>query len=123
MLGITSGHVDMGPQMTKEYINAHDHLSMLCDGPDDCVRAVREQFRMGAKFIKICATGGVSSPTDRVDDVQFSPEELRAIVGEAERHTPMSPPTALAMKGLTRRCWRGSSALSTGSCSPSGRST
>ena len=72
--------------MTKEYINAHDHLSMLCDGPDDCVRAVREQFRMGAKFIKICATGGVSSPTDRVDDVQFSPEELRAIVGEAERH-------------------------------------
>lgn len=86
VLGITSGHVDMGPQMTKEYINAHDHLSMLCDGPDDCVRAVREQFRMGAKFIKICATGGVSSPTDRVDDVQFSPEELRAIVGEAERH-------------------------------------
>ena len=86
VLGITSGHVDMGPQMTKEYINAHDHLSMLCDGPDDCVRAVREQFRMGAKCIKICATGGVSSPTDRVDDVQFSPEELRAIVGEAERH-------------------------------------
>lgn len=86
VLGITSGHVDMYPQMTKEYYNAHDHLSMLCDGPDDCVRAVREQFRMGAKFIKICATGGVSSPTDRVDDVQFSPEELRAIVGEAKRH-------------------------------------
>lgn len=86
VLSITSGHVDMFPNMTKEYYNAHDHLSMLCDGPDDCVRAVREQFRNGAKFIKICATGGVSSPTDRVDDVQFSPEELRAIVGEAERH-------------------------------------
>ena len=86
VLGITSGHVDFAPDLTKEYINSHDHLSMLCDGPDDCVRAVREQFRMGAKFIKICATGGVSSPTDRVDDVQFSPEELRAIVGEAKRH-------------------------------------
>lgn len=86
VLGITSGHVDSGPHLTKEYINAHDHLSMLCDGPDDCIRAVREQFRMGAKFIKICATGGVSSPTDRVDDVQFSPEELQAIVGEAKRH-------------------------------------
>ena len=86
VLSITSGHVDMHPGMTKEYFNAHDHLSMLCDGPDDCVRAVREQFRQGAKFIKICATGGVSSPTDRVDDVQFSPEELRAMVEEAHRH-------------------------------------
>jgi imidazolonepropionase-like amidohydrolase len=86
VLGITSGHVDFNPSLTKEYYNATDHLSMLCDGPDDCVRAVREQFRSGARFIKICATGGVSSPTDRVDDVQFSPEELRAIVGEAKRH-------------------------------------
>jgi len=86
VLGITSGHVDFYPHQTKEYYNETDHLSYLCDGPDECVRAVREQFRMGAKFIKICATGGVSSPTDRIDDVQFSPEELRAIVGEAKRH-------------------------------------
>ncbi len=86
VLGITSGHVDMGPGMSKDDYNKYDHLSMLCDGPDDCVRTVREQFRMGAKFIKVCATGGVSSPTDRVDDVQFSPEELAAIVGEARRH-------------------------------------
>ena len=86
VLGITSGHVDSGPARTKEFINAHDSMSWLCDGPDDCVRAVREMFRRGAAFIKICATGGVSSPTDRVDDVQFSPEELRAIVAEAKRH-------------------------------------
>ncbi|MBR1685678.1 MAG: amidohydrolase family protein [Clostridia bacterium] len=86
VMGITSGHVDLAPEMSKAEINAHDHLSYLIDGPDDCVRGVREQFRMGAKFIKICATGGVSSPTDRIDDVQFSPEELRAIVGEAKRH-------------------------------------
>ena len=86
ILGITSGHVDFGPVFSKEYVNRHDHLSRLCDGPDDCVLAVREQFRSGAQFIKICATGGVSSPTDRIDDVQFSPEELRAIVDEAKRH-------------------------------------
>lgn len=86
VLSITSGHVDMAPQMTPEQFNQSDHLSQLCDGPDGCVRAVREQFRMGAKFIKICATGGVSSPTDRIDDVQFSPEELKAMVDEAHRH-------------------------------------
>lgn len=86
VLSITSGHVDDNPEMTPEYFNSYSHTCQLCDGVDGCVRAVREQFRMGAKFIKICATGGVSSPTDRVDDVQFSPEELRAIVGEAKRH-------------------------------------
>lgn len=87
LLGITGGHVDGNyPWATKEIANQYDNLSVLVDGPDECVRAVREQFRIGAKFIKICATGGVSSPTDRIDDVQFSPEELRAIVGEAKRH-------------------------------------
>ncbi len=86
VLSCTSGHVDMRPDMTPEEFNRADHLSRLCDGVDDCVRAVREQFRMGAEFIKICATGGVSSPTDRLDDVQFSPEEIRAMVAEAHRH-------------------------------------
>ena len=86
LLGITSGHVDEHVGLSKEQANQVDDLAVLVDGPDECVRAVREQFRLGAKFIKICATGGVSSPTDRVDDVQFSPEELAAIVGEARRH-------------------------------------
>ncbi len=86
LLGVTSGHEDIGPYVTKEAYNAASHFSRLCDGPDDCMLAAREQFRAGAKFIKICATGGVSSPTDRVDDVQFAPEELRAIVEEARRH-------------------------------------
>lgn len=86
VLSITSGHVDMRPDMTKQAFNAADHNCRLCDGIDDCVLAVREQFRKGARFIKICATGGVSSPTDRIDDVQFSPEELRAMVEEAKRH-------------------------------------
>ena len=86
VIGITSGHVDLDMSMTKEEFNRSSHLAYMVDGVDDCIRGVREQFRMGAKFIKICATGGVSSPTDRVDDVQFSPEELRAIADEAKRH-------------------------------------
>lgn len=86
VLGITSGHIDFQPHMSKEDFNRMDHLSYLIDGPEDCLRGVREQFRSGAKFIKICATGGVSSPTDRVDDVAFSQEELETIVAEAKRH-------------------------------------
>lgn len=86
VLGITSGHIDFQPHLSKEDFNRMDHLSYLMDGVEDCLRGVREQFRSGAKFIKICATGGVSSPTDRVDDVAFSPEELETIVAEAKRH-------------------------------------
>jgi imidazolonepropionase-like amidohydrolase len=86
ILGTTSGHVDDNPELSKAQSNSLSSMSLMCDGVDECVRAVREQFRIGARFIKICATGGVSSPADAVDDVQFSPEELRAIVGEARRH-------------------------------------
>jgi imidazolonepropionase-like amidohydrolase len=40
-------------------------------------------LRAGADVVKICATGGVMSPTDHPEFVQYSPEELQAIVSEA----------------------------------------
>lgn len=85
-LSITGGHGDVWPYMTKEEYNKYNCIGVMCDGVDECVQAVRDQFRKGAEFIKIFATGGVSSPNDRIDDVQFSPEEIRAIVEEAHRH-------------------------------------
>lgn len=86
VMGITSGHVDIDLERSKEESNRASHMTYLVDGVEDCLRGVREQFRMGARFIKICATGGVSSPSDRVDDVAFSQEELAVIVAEAKRH-------------------------------------
>ncbi|MBR2895656.1 MAG: amidohydrolase family protein [Oscillospiraceae bacterium] len=85
-LGVTAGHGDDGPHLTKEEINQKASTCVLCDGVDECTLAARTQFRKGAKFLKIFATGGVSSPTDGVDDVQFSFEEIKAIVDEAKRH-------------------------------------
>ncbi len=86
VLSISSGHADFDPAMPKEEYNARSLIGYLVDGADDCLRGTRQMFREGAEFIKICATGGVSSALDKVDDVQFSMEELRAIVGEAQRH-------------------------------------
>jgi imidazolonepropionase-like amidohydrolase len=86
VLGITSGHVDLDPSISKEAYNASHNLAYLMDGVDECIAGVREQFRRGARFIKVCATGGVSSPLDHLDDVQFSQEELEATVAEAKRH-------------------------------------
>jgi imidazolonepropionase-like amidohydrolase len=55
----------------------------ICDGVDGVRLKVREVLRAGAEVVNICATGGVLSPTDHPEFVQFSPAELEAIVQEA----------------------------------------
>jgi imidazolonepropionase-like amidohydrolase len=49
-------------------------------------KAVREELRQGAHQIKIMGSGGVASPSDPVDRMQFSDAEISAAVEEAERH-------------------------------------
>ncbi|MGB0388374.1 MAG: amidohydrolase family protein [Ardenticatenaceae bacterium] len=58
----------------------------ICDGIDGIRRKVREVLRAGADVIKICSTGGVSSPNDHPFDLSYSPEELRVFVEEASYH-------------------------------------
>jgi imidazolonepropionase-like amidohydrolase len=64
---------------------AHSLPFAVCDGVEDCIKTIRLQLRKGAKFIKVCASGGVFSEIDSVLDAQFSPEELKAMVDEAAR--------------------------------------
>jgi imidazolonepropionase-like amidohydrolase len=64
---------------------AHSLPFAVCDGVADCIKTIRLQLRKGAKFIKVCASGGVFSEIDSVLDAQFSPEELKAMVDEAAR--------------------------------------
>lgn len=54
-------------------------LGRISDGVAECIRATREELRTGADFIKIMAGGGVASPTDKLENVQFTVEEVRAI--------------------------------------------
>lgn len=58
-------------------------LARIADGVDGVRLAAREEIKAGAKQIKIMASGGVASPTDPIAFLQYSPEEIRAIVGEA----------------------------------------
>ncbi|KAL0942740.1 amidohydrolase [Colletotrichum truncatum] len=80
-LSQTGGHGDRR--------GAHDHQKLCCgstaglsavvDGVPECIRATREQLRTGADFIKIMVGGGVASPTDRIENVQFTADEIKAI--------------------------------------------
>ena len=55
------------------------------DGPDDMRKAVREQIRRGAHFVKIMATGARSVMREDPEPAQMTREEVRAVVDEAHR--------------------------------------
>lgn len=59
-------------------------IARVVDGVDNVRLAAREEIQMGATQIKIMASGGVSSPTDPINNTQYSEDEIRAIVAEAE---------------------------------------
>lgn len=81
-LSQTGGHGDLrGPHDSKLCCGGSlSGISRIVDGPAECYKFAREELRQGADFIKIMGGGGVASPTDRVEHVQFSDEEIRAIV-------------------------------------------
>ncbi|MEN9417173.1 MAG: hypothetical protein RI988_793 [Pseudomonadota bacterium] len=85
----TGGHADMRPRAWRGAPLACSCAGLglfgaIADGVGEVRRAVREQVRTGANHIKIMAGGGVASPSDPIDGTQFSVEELRAAVEEAE---------------------------------------
>ncbi|NHN59550.1 MULTISPECIES: amidohydrolase family protein [Halorussus] len=61
------------------------HLGREVDGPTACRKAVREQVKRGARFIKFMATGGVTTPGTDPDKPAFTHEEMDALVDEAHR--------------------------------------
>ncbi len=85
ILSTTGGHGDLHttPLEWVHDLTTRTGEQRLCDGVSDCVRAVREQLRLGARVIKICASGGVLSEIDDPIHQQFSHDELHAIVDTA----------------------------------------
>jgi len=86
-LSQTGGHGDARPRTRSvtscaccEYGAG---LSRIADGVEECRRAARDELRKGATQLKIIASGGVASPYDPIWNVQYSGEEMRAIVEEA----------------------------------------
>ncbi len=107
-LSQTGGHGDM------RGVGDHDldqcfccaGLGLVCDGIPEVRRAARDEIRKGATHIKIMASGGVSSPTDRIDSTQFALDEIDAIVEEATAanlHVMAHAYTARAINRLLSR--------------------
>jgi imidazolonepropionase-like amidohydrolase len=82
VLSTTGGHGDLHsyPLPWMQELSRLGGMFRLADGADECVRAVREQLRRGARVIKVCASGGVLSELDDPIHQQFTVRELRAMV-------------------------------------------
>ena len=92
-----------GPGITDlEYAG----LITFADGVPEVLSASRMQFRKGANFLKMFTGGAVSGLYDPLDITEYSLEEIKAAVGEAERwntyvavHTYTDAATRLAIEG------------------------
>lgn len=79
----TGGHGDDRTPGQNSMDDCCAGLSQIADGVDQVRLAARNELRRGATHLKVMASGGVASPTDRVDSTGYSMEELRAVVEEA----------------------------------------
>ncbi|KAJ5110112.1 hypothetical protein N7532_002757 [Penicillium argentinense] len=58
-------------------------FARVCNGVPECLNAARDELRQGADFIKIMCGGGVATPTDALDMLQFTAQEIQAITTTA----------------------------------------
>jgi imidazolonepropionase-like amidohydrolase len=86
-LTTTGGHADLRkrtddrPGMMSDRLGS---MGILADGVDEVRAVCRKMIKEGADFIKVMANGGVSSPNDPIHSIQYSREEISAMVEEAE---------------------------------------
>ena len=86
-LSQTGGHGDLrGGWQGSEAVCCGGHapgLARVCDGVPACLEAARDELRQGTDFLKIMVGGGVASPADPIEMVQFTGEEIKAITTTA----------------------------------------
>ncbi len=105
-LSQTGGHGDFRPRNDESALCAcqihSTGFSHVADGVPAVRKAAREELKRGATQIKIMASGGVASPTDPVWNVQYSAEEMRAIVEEAQGWRTYAMAHAYTPEAVTR---------------------
>ena len=81
-ISTTSGHMDRRLGLSED-LHPVTGIENLCDGPEECRKAVRTQIGRGADVIKIATTGGVNSRIGAGLGKQMFDDEAKAIVETA----------------------------------------
>jgi len=87
--------------------NAMVYCMAVADGPDEVRRLTREQMRQGADQVKIMCSGGVASPYDPLDSLQFSEAEIAAATDEAKNFGRYVLAHAYTPEAITRAVTNG----------------
>ncbi|MFN3517755.1 MAG: amidohydrolase family protein [Novosphingobium sp.] len=82
-ISTTGGHMD-GRVGLADDVHPMITTANLCDGADDCRRAVRRQVGRGADVIKFATTGGVNSGTGLA--TRMFEDEARALIDTAHAY-------------------------------------
>ncbi len=112
-ISATGGHGDSHGYRT-EILELDENVG-ICDGADDCRRAVRARVKQGAGVIKITATGGVLSNTAAGLSQQLTDEEMKSIVEAANSLDRKVAAHAHAADGINAALRAGVSSIDHGS--------
>jgi imidazolonepropionase-like amidohydrolase len=86
LMSHTGGHADFRLPSGFDPCQILEPFNELADTPDEVRLATRRLLRDRADVIKVCATGGVNSPSDQPEDEGLTLEEMAAVVEEVSRH-------------------------------------
>ncbi len=111
-IGPTGGHSDSRRRTDVGMpscgcCNAMVYSMAIADGADAVRKAVREQMRQGADQVKIMCSGGVASPYDPLDSLQFSEAEIAAATDEAKNFGRYVLAHAYTPEAITRAVTNG----------------
>ncbi len=96
-LSITGGGGDVNYFSPEQTVIAD---GLVADGPEEIRKAIRQEIKYGSDWIKLLVTGAYQSVGDDPRNIAFSPEELRAAVEEASRHSVPVAAHAHATDGI-----------------------
>jgi imidazolonepropionase-like amidohydrolase len=85
ILSITGGHGDWRA-VDGTPLDTGPGAGVVADSPAEFVKVTREVIRQGADWVKVAATGGMTSPTGGPQTGGLTEAELRAVGEEADRH-------------------------------------
>jgi len=105
-LSQTGGHGDFRKRTQKalgcDCCSGLSYTARVADGVPDVIKAVRDELRKGADFIKIMVSGGVASQADPLESLQYRMDEIAAAVEETSNWGTYVAAHAYSAKAIMR---------------------